>query len=132
LAERLFVSLPKTVKPRFYKSVTGIVGQAESVRWALVAFAGVLRKTFRESDVIGRLGGDEFVALLTAAHHDDIERVLSRFQDALDECNRERRQAYDIRYSVGRTAYEGVSGDTIAALLAEADKAMYSHKRMSK
>jgi diguanylate cyclase (GGDEF)-like protein len=114
-----------------FKQINDTYGHAEGDR-ALVAFADVLRKTFRESDVIGRLGGDEFVALLTAACHDDIDRVLSRFQDALDECNRERRHGYDIRYSVGRTAYDGVSGDTIAVLLAQADKAMYSHKRMSK
>jgi diguanylate cyclase (GGDEF)-like protein len=114
-----------------FKQINDTFGHAEGDR-ALVAFADVLRKTFRESDVIGRLGGDEFVALLTAACRDDTDNVLGRFQEALDECNRERRHGYDIRYSVGRTAYDGVSGDSIAALLAEADKAMYSHKRMSK
>jgi diguanylate cyclase (GGDEF)-like protein len=114
-----------------FKQINDTYGHAEGDR-ALVAFADVLRNTFRESDVIGRLGGDEFVALLTAACHDDTDSVLRRFQDALDERNRESSHGYDIRYSVGRTAYDGVSGDTIAGLLAEADKAMYSHKRMSK
>jgi diguanylate cyclase (GGDEF)-like protein len=114
-----------------FKQINDTYGHAEGDE-ALVAFAEVLRQTFIDSDVIGRLGGDEFAALLADAHDDDVDSVLGRFQNALDECNRRRKRGYDIRYSVGRTVYDSGSGGTLAVLLAEADKAMYSHKRMSK
>jgi diguanylate cyclase (GGDEF)-like protein len=114
-----------------FKQINDTYGHAEG-DLALVAFADVLRQTFLDSDVIGRLGGDEFVALLTDAGDDDIDSVLGRFQNAIDECNRQRERGYDIRFSVGRTVYDGGSGDAIAVLLEQADKAMYSQKRMSK
>jgi len=48
------------------------------------------------------------------------------------EMLRRRPRGYDIRYSVGRTVYDGTSGVAVATSLAQADKAMYSRKRMSK
>ena len=114
-----------------FKQINDTYGHAEG-DLALVAFADVLRHTFLDSDVIGRLGGDEFVVLLADTRGDDVDSVLGRFQHAIDERNEQRKRGYAIRYSVGRTLYDGVSGDTIAVLLAQADKAMYSQKRMSK
>jgi diguanylate cyclase (GGDEF)-like protein len=114
-----------------FKQINDAYGHAEGDR-ALVAFADVLRTTLRDSDVVGRIGGDEFVALLTNANEDDVHSVLSRLQGAVDECNQHRKRGYDIRYSVGRTVYDGVSPGSIAALLVHADMAMYEHKRASK
>jgi diguanylate cyclase (GGDEF)-like protein len=47
---------------------------------AIREFAGVLRKSFRDSDVLSRLGGDEFVVFVTAIG-EEIGTAVARFED---------------------------------------------------
>ena len=114
-----------------FKQVNDLFGHAEGDH-ALVTFADVLRHAFRESDVIGRLGGDEFVAVLTDSSLVESEKLTQRLQNLLDARNAEDRRGYDIRCSVGRVAYDVDRHNTISALLAEADTAMYADKQATK
>lgn len=111
-----------------FKQINDTYGHAEG-DGALRTFADVLRIAFRESDVIGRLGGDEFVALLTGSDHMETSAIMLRLQEILDERNASRQRGYDIHFSVGQIEYAPTSHATIEDLLADADKAMYTHKQ---
>lgn len=52
---------------------------------AIEAAADILRKTFRESDVIARLGGDEFAILAIDAGSKDIEEFTTRLLENIHE-----------------------------------------------
>jgi diguanylate cyclase (GGDEF)-like protein/PAS domain S-box-containing protein len=97
---------------------------------ALREVARRLRRCVRERDLVARLGGDEFVVVLTdlggdsGAAHDTVERVRSALGAPI---------AVDGGVTVGLRAAVGVAvfptdGDTVADLLAVADRGMYAAK----
>jgi len=94
---------------------------------ALRDTAAVLERTFRESDIIARFGGDEFVAL---AHvNRDISALRDRLHEHLTALNEQSNRPYLLEISMG-TALVGASPDeSIEALIARADAAMYEDKR---
>jgi diguanylate cyclase (GGDEF)-like protein len=94
---------------------------------ALADFGTALLSAFRESDVVARLGGDEFVVLMSAGSDDQVARPLAAVDEALDR--RVDRGAPEVGYSVGVCTFDTERHDSVAALLAEADKRMYQHKR---
>jgi diguanylate cyclase (GGDEF)-like protein/PAS domain S-box-containing protein len=49
----------------------------------IVSIADLLRRTLRETDVIGRLGGDEFAVILPRATEDEAERVAAEIVHAV-------------------------------------------------
>ncbi len=114
-----------------FKQVNDTFGHAEGDR-ALITFSDALRQAFRESDVIGRLGGDEFVVLLINSSLVESENLTRRLQSMIDARNSEATRGYDIRFSVGRVSFDPDRHNTIAALLAEADTAMYADKQATK
>lgn len=96
---------------------------------ALVSTAEILRKTFRESDVLGRLGGDEFVVLAIHAAEDSAASMTARLEENLAEHNGQARCGYDLALSVGIARFEPENGTSIEELLVKADEALYEHKR---
>lgn len=111
-----------------FKQINDKYGHAEGDR-ALTAVSRLLREIFRDSDVIGRLGGDEFVVFLTNATHMESAEVLNRFQQAVDQYNRETSRGYDLAFSVGAVEFDEEQHQGIADLLKAADGLMYQHKR---
>ncbi|HEV2606887.1 MAG TPA: sensor domain-containing diguanylate cyclase [Xanthomonadaceae bacterium] len=114
-----------------FKRINDSFGHAEG-DLALARFAECLRTAFRDSDVIGRLGGDEFVALLTDSNVAETSIATQRLRTGIEACNRRWECGYDIRYSVGEIDFDRARHPSIAALLAEADAAMYARKQMSR
>jgi diguanylate cyclase (GGDEF)-like protein len=114
-----------------FKGINDDFGHAEGDN-ALTAFAGVLKQTFRESDVIGRLGGDEFAVLVTNLAADGLEAALNRLKLSVAKDNETARRGYDIEYSVGAAPFDVRGNHTISDLVAEADGRMYEHKRLRK
>jgi two-component system, cell cycle response regulator len=96
---------------------------------ALVATAEVLRKTFRESDVMARLGGDEFVVLAIQAEDDAVGPMITRLQEKLDLHNRQESRGYEVALSVGVVRFDPAGGTSLAELLIKADEALYEQKR---
>ncbi|GGP26068.1 GGDEF domain-containing protein [Silvimonas amylolytica] len=111
-----------------FKEINDEYGHAEGDR-ALVEFAGFLRHSLRESDAVGRLGGDEFVVLLNDADRARAVEIIARLQHNLDELNLRLNRGYDLRFSVGVTAFDAGRHEEFATLMAEADAAMYAHKQ---
>jgi diguanylate cyclase (GGDEF)-like protein len=96
----------------------------------LVTLAMRLRRCVRATDTVARLGGDEFAILF-----EDVDRVLmplmcERILNSVGEEIDIAGQPVSLGASVG-LAY-GVSGDSAAALLRNADLAMYEAKTNGK
>lgn len=110
------------------KAINDRLGHDEGDR-ALVDLATVIRRTLRESDVIGRLGGDEFVALVPEAAPGRGDRVIRRLQDAIAAFNRDNQRQYLIAASAGVARYDPDRPQDIGQLLNRADTEMYEQKR---
>ena len=95
---------------------------------ALIALASILKKTFRESDIIARLGGDEFVVLVESPdEHGEIP--MSRLHENLREYNAKGPRRYTLSISVGMAQFDPEYPTSIDELLSEADGSMYEQKR---
>lgn len=117
-----------------FKLVNDIYGHAagDSV---LLKVADILQDRTRETDIVGRLGGDEFGVVLAHATYDDTQRKAAQLAAAIDalevrdEANPDT-QAVRIGASCG--VVEWRTGQTAAALIAQADQAMFVDKSRRK
>jgi|TARA_B100000315_G_scaffold250251_1_gene282737 diguanylate cyclase (GGDEF)-like protein len=91
--------------------------------------ANVLSENIREMDTVGRLGGDEFAVILTGTNREDGLIRAETLNQTLNQTsalwNGER---IPVRASFGMQAYQ--AGDSASALMASADKAMYTIKQL--
>jgi diguanylate cyclase (GGDEF)-like protein len=95
---------------------------------ALIELANILKKTFRESDVIARIGGDEFVVLSESADEND-EILMTRLYENIKDYNAKRSRRYNLSISVGATQFDPNYPVSIDELLSKADALMYAQKR---
>ncbi len=97
----------------------------------LIAFAAELKKSFRESDIVGRIGGDEFFALMRNVP--DTDTIENKAKDLLATIQRVCADYLDVRLSgsIGIAVYPE-SGKSIEALYLRADTALYQAKREGK
>ncbi len=110
-----------------FKPINDRFGHAEGDR-ALVAFADLMRMSFRESDVCGRLGGDEFAVLLANSNQQHADVIVDRFRDLMLSYSREARRGYEIGFSDGIVSTRPDGDTRIDDLMAQADALMYEHK----
>jgi two-component system, cell cycle response regulator len=112
-----------------FKAINDTFGH-DSGDIVLKAFADVLRKCTRASDMCGRLGGDEFVLVITHVQSEHIEETVNRF--------REEFAALSVALpgkTVKVTASFGVAGKVdkelceFGGLLSRADQMLYESKR---
>jgi diguanylate cyclase (GGDEF)-like protein len=95
---------------------------------ALIDLANILKKTFRESDIIARIGGDEFV-VLSESTDENGETVLTRLYENIKDYNAKRSRRYTLSVSVGTTQFDPIYPISIDELLSKADALMYTQKR---
>jgi two-component system cell cycle response regulator len=95
---------------------------------ALIDLANILKKTFRESDIIARIGGDEFV-VLSESTDENGEIVLTRLYENIKDHNAKRSRCYTLSISVGATQFDPKYPISIDELLSNADALMYAQKR---
>ena len=103
--------------------------QGDDVLWAV---AKVLQRGLRTGDLIGRRGGDEFVILLPSTMPPVALEVAERLRRGCGELRCARRDAPEesIAISVSvAVASAPQDGETVEALLAAADRALYRAKR---
>ncbi len=110
-----------------FKSINDQFGHAEG-DVALIAFADLIKSTFRDSDLFARLGGDEFAALLSNTSKQTAEEVIERFGHALTSYNHEARRGYELLFSHGIVEFNPEKHSAIEELLAEGDSLMYGFK----
>jgi diguanylate cyclase (GGDEF)-like protein len=94
--------------------------------------ASRLRQTLRTSDFVARLGGDEFVAVLPdVSSVPVVSMLIQRLQTELAKAPIAELEDGAVSASIG-TAWFPENGDTVDALLAAADHAMYEVKQTRK
>ncbi len=98
---------------------------------ALIALANILKKTFRESDIIARIGGDEFAVLLEPAVESN-EKLITQLYENIRDYNANVTQDYKLSVSVGTVYFDPDHPISITQLLSKADTLMYSQKRNKK
>jgi diguanylate cyclase (GGDEF)-like protein len=94
----------------------------------LCEVAELLRRSFRESDVIGRIGGDEFVVAGQCGEM-AIRTAAQRLEEAAERLNALAGRQYPFSISFGFVTSEADRRESLDALLSRADKAMYTTKQ---
>lgn len=95
---------------------------------ALIYTSRILRKTFRESDIIARIGGDEFVVMTLGMQKAKGEVFYARLQKSLEKFNKSKKLNFDISLSAGWSYFDPRKPCGITNLLKKADRMMYRHK----
>ncbi len=113
-----------------FKTLNDSLGHAAGDA-ALVAMADALKSCLRPADTAARLGGDEFAVLLEDLDSDeDVHGVAQRILTTLRKPIRVHGQDLTLHASVGFAVVQ--PGDTVEALMRNADAAMYAAKRNGK
>lgn len=110
------------------KHINDRYGHDEGDR-ALRTTADLLRRVFRESDVLARLGGDEFAVLHLEPGGHDPEMVRTRLDSSLAEVNAQAVLPYTLAMSIGMVHRQPDAIGSLDDLLAAADAQMYEIKR---
>jgi len=93
----------------------------------LVGIASLLRSRLRPRDSAGRIGGEEFLLLLPNTDADGARAVVDRLREAAAHCAPSAAQpALRVTFSAGVAA--AAAGETVEALYARADQALYLAK----
>jgi diguanylate cyclase (GGDEF)-like protein/PAS domain S-box-containing protein len=111
----------------YLKSINDSYGHADGDT-ALRAMAVILKKTFRESDILARIGGDEFAVLITDFENGCEEDYLNRLSRNIDEFNRKGSRPYLLSISTGVVLSDPSAESTIDDLLISADRRMYEQR----
>jgi diguanylate cyclase (GGDEF)-like protein/PAS domain S-box-containing protein len=97
---------------------------------ALRSVAELLKKSFRDSDIIARLGGDEFTILALKDYEAPAVRaVTARLWENLEEYRRQENSPFDLSLSVGVVHFNPEDNYTLEELIAQADREMYEDKQ---
>ncbi len=97
---------------------------------ALVTVAAILKKMFRNSDVIARMGGDEFVVMPVGTSESGTRVIRERVESAFQKYNAMQRDTYTISVSIGFSRYDPASPCSLDELLKQADESMYRDKKI--
>jgi len=95
---------------------------------ALIELANILKKSFRESDIVARIGGDEFV-VLSESTDENSEILTTRLYENTKDYNAKGSRQYPLSISVGTTQFDPNHPISIDELLSRADASMYAQKR---
>ena len=87
----------------------------------LLAFTSLLRRTFRESDLLARFGGDEFVALMCDTDARSARGARDRVLEGLVSLGAGVPHAHLLTCDIGETTLLPDDGVSLQALLARAD-----------
>ncbi|HYU37650.1 MAG TPA: diguanylate cyclase [Gemmatimonadales bacterium] len=110
------------------KGVNDTAGHAVGDR-ALRDTAALLRRTFRDSDLVARIGGDEYAVLVRHAGPDSAGVLAERLKRQVRDLNRRAARPYQLSISLGFATHKASTLGSVAGLLDRADRALYRDKR---
>ena len=111
-----------------FKQVNDLYGHLEGDN-LLKDFAGHLKESCRGYDYVARMGGDEFVIVAPGMNPEAADEKISRLNQLAIEAGRKIAGRDLIALSVG-TAFCPQDSFDVERLLAEADRRMYSMKKI--
>lgn len=109
-----------------FKDVNDTFGHLVGDR-VLIGIAGILRESFRKSDVVGRLGGDEFMVFLDRVA--DPDAVVEKCENLRRAVERHAFPGSECRATVSVGMVLAKAGDSFDTLYRRADEALYAAKR---
>ena len=89
---------------------------------ALRDVAGLLRATFRQSDILARVGGDEFAVLAVEAGRDTQRELVERLRGKAGMMSHPSWEPYHLDLSVGTAWFDGTEAMGLQDLLAAAQE----------
>jgi len=110
------------------KRVNDTAGHAVGDR-ALRDTAALLRRAFRDADLVARIGGDEYAVLVRHAGPESAGVLADRMKRLVREFNRRAGRPYQLSISLGFAAHKAGTLGSVAGLLDRADRALYRDKR---
>ncbi|HPO49202.1 MAG TPA: PAS domain S-box protein [Spirochaetota bacterium] len=113
------------------KQINDVYGHLEGDN-ALKEISELLRKTFRDSDIIARIGGDEFVVLALSDMNVDDKFLIDRVNDAILKVNQSGENLFKLAVSIGKSCYNPDKPTPIEELIEKADDSMYRDKKSKK
>jgi diguanylate cyclase (GGDEF)-like protein len=90
----------------------------------LLLLSDLMRKNFRDKDLLFRFGGEEFVGIFQCADNDTIMHILNRFRKAIEDFNFP--QVGKVTVSCGFTRIQAL--DLSSKVIDRADTALYHAK----
>jgi diguanylate cyclase (GGDEF)-like protein len=110
-----------------FKNVNDSLGHAVGDE-LLIAIGARVRTCLRDADTVARLGGDEFLVLLPDVVGEvEVEKIAERLLQAVAEPKELHGRKVVTQCSIGIAVYPE-NGETVEALMANADNAMYQAK----
>lgn len=99
----------------------------------LKKFAEILKAHSRKSDICGRLGGEEFLFALTHTNAENARMVIDRIRTEFEETKFNFDAAnLPVTASFGVAGFAGKQAPDFIHLIAQADAALYSAKRLGR
>jgi diguanylate cyclase (GGDEF)-like protein/PAS domain S-box-containing protein len=114
-----------------FKGINDKYGHKEGDN-VLIETANIIKKSFRDSDIIARIGGDEFVVLAMETPEISIEMLTARFKLNLKSYNTKADKSCQLSISIGMSRYNPKNPCSLDKLLSKADKLMYEQKKHKK
>jgi len=99
---------------------------------AIAKLSGILKRTLRETDIIGRLGGDEFVIFSTVKKGDDAQDISRRIRNNLDEYNNKQLHPFKLSVSIGSVVLNEATSEGLENAIKHADLVLYEEKKAKK
>lgn len=99
---------------------------------AIKAVAKILKKTFRDSDILARIGGDEFTVFAINTSMNMVASFQKRISLYLEEYNNTSGKPYKLSFSIGAVSFSARGSENIESLLNQADILLYNQKHQKK
>lgn len=90
-------------------------------------FSSIIRKHFREKDILGRIGGDEFAAFIPVPDIGWARKKAGELAEALNTVIENQDRSWQMSVSIGVAVYPE-AGTLFEELYGNADKALYETK----
>lgn len=113
------------------KRINDTFGHAKGDQ-ALVDIASILKKSFRQTDIIARIGGDEFAVAMVGCGKEHLALAKRRLKENVEERNRNTKEAFPVTLSIGFASCKPDDTVNLQELLTQSDQMMYQEKRKNR